>query len=778
MPALDTPVKFVRGVGPRVSEMLAEKGILTAEDLLYHLPFRYEDRQNPRSLDELKPGEVASAIGEVRGAILMRTRRGPIYEITLGQGRFAMKCLWFHAAYLDGKFHAGQSVAVYGKVEPSRSASNFKMIQPQFEILPDASDDAETRLLEVGRITPVYESLGGSRLASRWQRKVIFNLLEGVRGAVPECLPRAMMERLDLPDRETALREVHFPAESTPFAQLQSASTPAHRRLIFEELFFLELGLELKRRRMKERKGIAFTATDKVREAIREVLPFHPTAAQKRALGEIVADMRAPNPMRRLLQGDVGSGKTIVAFQAMIVAMENGYQAALMAPTEILATQHYLAARMLLRRSSRKYCVVLLTGSLSDDEKRRSCALINNGQAQMIIGTQALIAQEKRNELLEQGTASIPFERWEDKVKFKKLGLVVLDEQHRFGVLQRFKLMKKPNQPEPDVLVMTATPIPRTLALSLYGDLDLSVLDEMPPGRVPIVTRRVSDEQAEQVWTFVRKQVAQGRQAYIVYPVIEGTKDDQPELDFSRDEPEAGIAAAPMAARKKNRRGKAAELFPASAQEANPTAKSGLRSAVEMHEKLRSGPFAGLRVGLLHGRLDADEKDVIMRRFQRGEIDVLVLTTVIEVGVDVANATVMVVEHAERFGLAQLHQLRGRVGRGAAKSYCILMTGERVTELGEERLNAMVRTQDGFELAELDLSLRGPGEFFGTRQAGLPEFRVANLLRDRQLLELAKQEAARFVDHPDEAVTESERARVRMQLKQAWQRKYGLVEAG
>ncbi len=778
MPALDTPVKFVRGVGPRVSEMLAEKGILTAEDLLYHLPFRYEDRQNPRSLDELKPGEVASAIGEVRGAILMRTRRGPIYEITLGQGRFAMKCLWFHAAYLDGKFHAGQSVAVYGKVEPSRSASNFKMIQPQFEILPDASDDAETRLLEVGRITPVYESLGGSRLASRWQRKVIFNLLEGVRGAVPECLPRAMMERLDLPDRETALREVHFPAESTPFAQLQSALTPAHRRLIFEELFFLELGLELKRRRMKERKGIAFTATDKVREAIREVLPFHPTAAQKRALGEIVADMRAPNPMRRLLQGDVGSGKTIVAFQAMIVAMENGYQAALMAPTEILATQHYLAARMLLRRSSRKYCVVLLTGSLSDDEKRRSCALINNGQAQMIIGTQALIAQEKRNELLEQGTASIPFERWEDKVKFKKLGLVVLDEQHRFGVLQRFKLMKKPNQPEPDVLVMTATPIPRTLALSLYGDLDLSVLDEMPPGRVPIVTRRVSDEQAEQVWTFVRKQVAQGRQAYIVYPVIEGTKDDQPELDFSRDEPEAGIAAAPMAARKKNRRGKAAELFPASAQEANPTAKSGLRSAVEMHEKLRSGPFAGLRVGLLHGRLDADEKDVIMRRFQRGEIDVLVSTTVIEVGVDVANATVMVVEHAERFGLAQLHQLRGRVGRGAAKSYCILMTGERVTELGEERLNAMVRTQDGFELAELDLSLRGPGEFFGTRQAGLPEFRVANLLRDRQLLELAKQEAARFVDHPDEAVTESERARVRMQLKQAWQRKYGLVEAG
>ncbi|MGA2569012.1 MAG: ATP-dependent DNA helicase RecG [Terracidiphilus sp.] len=761
MPALDTPVKFVRGVGPRVSEMLAEKGILTAEDLLYHLPFRYEDRQNPRSLDELKPGETASVIAEVRGAMLMRTRRGPIYEITLGQGRFAMKCLWFHAAYLEGKFHAGQTVAVYGKVEPSRSTSNFKMIQPQFEILPDATDDAETRLLEVGRITPVYESLGGSRLASRWQRKVIFNLLEGMRGAVPECLPHVMLERLDLPDRETALREVHFPLEGTPFAQLQSASTPAHQRLIFEELFFLELGLELKRRRMKERKGIPFATNDKVREAIREVLPFHPTAAQKRALGEIVADMRAPNPMRRLLQGDVGSGKTIVAFQAMIVAMENGYQAALMAPTEILATQHFLAARKLLEHSSRKPRIVLLTGSLDDDRKRTTRGQINRGEANLVIGTHALI---------------------EEKVEFDRLGLVVVDEQHRFGVLQRFKLMKKPNQPEPDVLVMTATPIPRTLALSLYGDLDLSVLDELPPGRMPIVTRRVPGERAGEVWDFVRKQVAQGRQAYIVYPVIEGTKDDQPELDFSHD-PENGAASLPFREERgkavaRRRNGKPGDLFPRSAQEASPSAKSGLRSAVEMHEKLRTGALKGLRVGLLHGRLDADEKDVIMRRFQRGEIDVLVSTTVIEVGVDVANATVMVVDHAERFGLAQLHQLRGRVGRGAAKSYCILMTGERVTEPAEARLSAMAGTQDGFELAELDLAMRGPGEFFGTRQAGLPEFRVANLLRDRQLLEIAKQEAARFVGNPDPSVTESERARVWARLKEAWQRRYGLVEAG
>ena len=432
------------------------------------------------------------------------------------------------------------------------------------------------------------------------------------------------------------------------------------------------------------------------------MLPFHPTKAQKRALGEIVADMRQPSPMRRLLQGDVGSGKTIVAFQAMLVAMENGYQAALMAPTEILATQHFLAARKLLERSSRKPRVVLLTGSLDEDRKRHTRGEINRGEAQLVIGTHALI---------------------EEKVEFDRLGLVVVDEQHRFGVLQRFKLMKKPNQAEPDVLVMTATPIPRTLALSLYGDLDVSVLDELPPGRTPIVTRRVPGEEAEKVWEFVRKQVAQGRQAYIVYPVIEGTKEDQPELDFSHDDAEAGLEPPPptarMAARKSTRKGKTAELFPKAAQE----------SAVEMHEKLRTGPLAGLRVALLHGRLDADEKEIIMRRFQRGEIDVLVATTVIEVGVDVPNATLMVVEHAERFGLAQLHQLRGRVGRGAAKSYCILMTGPRVSPLGEERLNAMVRTQDGFELAELDLNLRGPGEFFGTRQAGLPDFRVANLGR-------------------------------------------------
>ncbi|MGC2300082.1 MAG: ATP-dependent DNA helicase RecG, partial [Acidobacteriaceae bacterium] len=756
MLTLETPVQFVKGIGPTIAKVLAEKGVATVEGLLMHLPFRYEDRLNPRGLNELKAGETVSVIAEVRGAALLRTRRMPIFEMTVGQGLTSMKCLWFHGTYLEGKFRPGQMVALYGRVEPSRSGRGFKMIQPQFEVLPDGHDDALDRILEVGRITPVYESLSGSKLASRWIRRTIWNVLEELKG-IPETLPREMPEsvlsRLDLPSREQALREVHFPPAGTAMAQLQGAGTPAHRRLIFEELFYLELGLEVKRRRFQERTGIAFETSEKVRAALREILPFHPTTAQKRALGEIAGDMRRPSPMRRLLQGDVGSGKTIVALQAMLIAIENGHQAALMAPTEILATQHYLSAKRVLEKAEHQYRITLLTGSLDDDRKREARRRIYQGEADLVIGTHALI---------------------EEKVEFAKLGLVVVDEQHRFGVLQRFRLMKKDGA-EPDVLVMTATPIPRTLALSLYGDLDLSVLDELPPGRTPIVTRQVADERSDEVWDFVRKQVKKGHQAYVVYPVIEGPKDDQPELDFAAAEDEeeqknipqglkpasskarkgtaeavplqtsyATVEAVPLKINSRNKgkagkpvakKAKAEELFP----------KLPLKSATDMYERLRTQELAGLRVGLLHGRLDADEKEVVMRRFQRGEIDVLIATTVIEVGVDVPNATVMVIEHAERFGLAQLHQLRGRVGRGGAKSYCILMTGGKTSANAEERLAAMVRTQDGFELAELDLELRGPGEFFGTRQAGLPDFRVANLVRDRKLLEIAKVESARFV---------------------------------
>jgi ATP-dependent DNA helicase RecG len=619
----------------------------------------------------------------------------------------------------------------------------MKMIQPQFEILPADGDAAG--MLEVGRIVPVYESLGGTtvwgaKLTSRWLRRVLWGLLEELT-EVPETLPRAMLELYGLPSRLEALRAVHFPVAGTPMGELQSSATPGHRRLIFEELFYLELGLELKRRRMREREGIAFATSEPVRDAIKEILPFHPTAAQKRVLGEIATEMRRPHPMRRLLQGDVGSGKTIVALQSALIAMENGYQAALMAPTEILATQHYLAARKLLEKSSRRYKIALLTGSLDEDMKRATRGRVMRGETNLIIGTHAL---------------------FQEKTEFANLGLVIVDEQHRFGVQQRFALMKKQGSVDPDVLVMTATPIPRTLALTLYGDLDLSIIDEMPPGRTPIVTRRTGDEKQDEVWGFVRKQVAMGHQAYIVYPVIEGAKDDQPELDFPVDaEPEADSA-------KKGKKKKTqAEIF----------AKPTLKSAMAMHDALGAGALKGLRLGLLHGRLAADDKEVVMRRFQRGEIDVLIATTVIEVGVDVPNASIMVIEHAERFGLAQMHQLRGRVGRGAAKSYCVLMTGGKISPQAEERLEAMVRTQNGFELAELDLAQRGPGEFFGTRQTGLPDFRVANLMRDRKMLELAKQAAARFIEVMEPKMSAAERVMMRGLLKQHWQRKYGLIEA-
>ena len=771
---LSTPVKFVKRVGERIAEGLTKRGVETVEDLLYHLPFRYEDRLNPRSIAEMKAGDMASLIGDVRGSTLLRTKAGQgLFEMTLGlsapgvdlsgaqprMGQSTIQCTWFNGAYLKDKFRLGQRIAVYGKLEPSRSGGSgrFKLIQPQFEFLPEpgaSGPDAEFAMLEMGRIVPVYESLGGTtpwgaKLTSKWTRRVMWSVFEELTEAgveAEETLPKALRERLGLPGRMAALRAIHFPESGTKLADLQNAATPGHRRLIFEEFWYLELGLELKRKRMRERVGTTFLTSTNVREAIKQVLPFHPTTAQKRVLGEIVGDMKKTQPMRRLLQGDVGSGKTIVAMQAALVAIENGYQAALMAPTEILATQHYLSAKKLLADklsplTGKPYRVTLLTGSLDTDRKREGQGRIMRGETNLAIGTHALI---------------------EEKVEFANLGLVVVDEQHRFGVQQRFKLMKKPGGGDPDVLVMTATPIPRTLALTIYGDMDVSIIDELPPGRTPIVTRRTSEDKALKVWDFIRQHVGKGQQAYIVYPVIEGAKDDQPELDFAKEEEEDQGSG-----KREKGRGKREGLFP----------KPKLRSATQMFDELRAGPLAGLRLGLLHGRMSADDKEVAMRRFQRGETDVLIATTVIEVGVDVPNASVMVIEHAERFGLAQMHQLRGRVGRGAAKSFCILMTGGKVSEGAEARLDAMVATQDGFALAEMDLQQRGPGEFFGTRQAGVPEFRVASLLRDRAMLELAKAEAARFAEKPDPALSKEGIAAVWARLKVQWQRRYGLVEA-
>ncbi len=727
-----TPVQYVKGIGPRLAEVLAAKGIATVDDLLHYLPFRYEDRLNPRSVAELRAGEMATVIAEVRNSGLFRTRRMPIFQLTVGQGRTRLKCIWFNAAYLQDRFQAGQMVALYGKVEEDRDGQ-LQIMQPQFEILGDineegGADEAERKAaasLEIGRIVPIYESTGQGKLTPRWFRRIIRWALENLNPNLPDPIPAAVRAHLSLASPREALWKVHWPDAGESFADLQSSRTAAHIRMIFDELFFIELGLELKRREQKAETGIAFELNDGVRAAIKKILPFHPTAAQKRVLKEIATDMQTPSPMRRLLQGDVGSGKTIVAFQAAIIAIENGYQVALMAPTEILAQQHYFSARQILERAG--YRIVLLTGSLEQDRKRDVRRHIAQGNAQLVIGTHALI---------------------QDRVEFENLGLVVVDEQHRFGVMQRLKLMRRASgfggtgqspvttqesrsaDPEPDVLVMTATPIPRTLALTLYGDLDLSVLDELPPGRTPVVTRSLPDERASEAWDFVRKQISAGHQAYVVYPVIEENEERE------------------------------------------------LKAAEQMHRQLREKIFPNLHVGLLHGRLDADEKEHVMREFQQGKIEILVATTVIEVGVDVANATIMVIEHADRFGLAQLHQLRGRIGRGAAKSYCVLMHGGKVSEEGERRLDAMVRSNDGFQIAELDLELRGPGEFFGTKQAGIPSFRVANINRDRQLLEAAKREAAFVISGPNSEISKDEIDRALREMRSRWALSYGLVEVG
>ena len=719
----DSPVQYVKGIGPKRAEALAAKGLQTLEDLLYYLPFRYEDRTNPRKIADLMPGEMATLIAEVRGSAMLRTRKMPLFEMTVGdigdkeppvfgkRKRNTIKCIWFNARYMEGRFKAGQVLALYGKVEEDQYRGGLMIHQPQIEVLGDSDEEDLPVSMETGRIVPIYEGTGQGpqKLNARMFRKFVRAALEAMSPDTPDVLPKSLQEKLGLIPRQEAFWKVHWPEPDVQFSALQAWRTPAHIRLIFEELFFLELGLEIKRRKLRQQPGISFALDENARAAVKRILPFHPTSAQKRVLKDIAEDMARPTPMRRLLQGDVGAGKTIVAFQAAIIAIENGYQVALMAPTEILATQHYLSARKILEKAG--YRIVLLTGSLEQDRKRDVRRHIAQGDAQLVVGTHALI---------------------QDKVEFDNLGLVIVDEQHRFGVMQRLKLMKKSADPQaltPDVLVMTATPIPRTLALTLYGELDVSVIDELPPGRTPIVTRRVSDERTDEVFQFVRKQVKSGHQAYVVYPVIEENEETE------------------------------------------------LKAAIKMFGMIRKTLLPDLRIGLLHGRMSADEKDAVMADFKEGKIDVLVATTVIEVGVDVPNATVMVIEHAERFGLSQLHQLRGRIGRGAAKSYCVLMTGAKISDEGEQRLNKMVETMDGFAIAEMDLQLRGPGEFFGTKQAGMPNFRVANLLRDRDLLELAKKEACALLDDKLD-IPAADKSRTMVHLRASWQRRYGLVEVG
>ena len=701
--SLSTEVRMIKGVGPQRAELLAQRGIYTLEDLFGYLPFRYEDRIRFSKVKEIQPNGTYTIRARVMSGQAVRTMRGrdAIYHLLVQDDTGQLPCKFFHGGYLEGRLKPGQDLVLHGKAEVDRlRPARLEMINPQIETLSGEEIDST----EVGRIVPIYEAIG--TFGSRAIRRAMYAAVQQIDPNMPDVLPEALRARLGFPSRSEAIIHTHFPTPEESLDALNTFRSPAQQRLIFEEFYLYQLSLALDRKAARKQNAIAFRVReDAVREALKRILPFKPTMAQKRALGEIVADLEKPLPMNRLLQGDVGSGKTIIALQAAVIAIENGTQAALMAPTEILAVQHFLSARRILARAG--YCVELLISGLKGSEKAAALERIRSGEAQLVIGTHALI---------------------EDNVEFARLGFVAIDEQHRFGVLQRKRLMDKAasHGHAPHVLVLTATPIPRTLSLTLYGDLDVSVLDELPPGRTPIVTRITSEPHLSGVWEFLRREVAAGHQGYIVYPVIEESKLE-------------------------------------------------LKAAMEEYERLSRDVYPKLKLGLLHGRLSSEEKDDVMQRFRSNEVQILVATTVVEVGVDVPNATVMVIEHAERFGLAQLHQLRGRIGRGARKSHCILVAPSRMTDEARARLETMVRTSNGFEIAETDLQLRGPGEFFGTRQAGNLGFHIANPLRDRELLELARREAFALVD---DSAQRQALEQTLSALPGQWQQRYHLARVG
>jgi ATP-dependent DNA helicase RecG len=693
--ALSNPVKYLRGVGPHRAALLEERGIFTVADLLAYLPFRYEDRIRFTPIAEIIPGQPQTVLVEVAnagGTIRFARGRGGVFHIAVRDGSGTLYARFFHGSYLEGKFKKGQRLVMHGKVDadPYRPG-RLEMVNPQIELIGNA-DGAPADSTEVGRIVPIYEAIGA--ISSRMLRRIIYSVLNDFDANVPDPLPAAIREGYKFPTRREALLYAHFPPKNENLDLLNSWRSPAQIRLIFEEFFYYQLALALRRQQEHRRTGIAM----RVRED---------KAAQKRVLAEIASDLELPYPMHRLLEGDVGSGKTIVAFEAATIAIENGYQVALMAPTEILAAQHYLSARQIFHRGEPAqgagYQVELLVSGQKRLERSDALARVESGAAHFVVGTHALI---------------------ENPVRFKRLGLVIVDEQHRFGVLQRKRLIEKGVSPH--VLVMTATPIPRTLALTLYGDLDLSVIDEMPPGRTPVETRWSDEASLKGVWEFVRREVTRGRQGFVLYPVIEESKQE-------------------------------------------------LKAATAEYERLAKNVFPGIRVGLLHGRLKNEEKDAVMDEFRRSALQILVSTTVIEVGVDVPNATIMVIEHADRFGLAQLHQLRGRIGRGAEKSYCILVAPKSITGDARDRIEAMVATSNGFEIAERDLKQRGPGEFFGTRQHGDAAFSVAQPLRDHELLELARREAFAIAEDPAKAKDVVDKVE---SVSPAWQKRYQLAAVG
>ncbi len=678
------PVQYVRGVGPRVAALLGQKNVKTVEDLFYYFPRKYEDRTSLKPISDLRPGRRETVMGRVLVAGKRLTRRRALYEVVIGDGTGRLSLIWFqyNEPYMRRTYRRGVVLILSGDVTLDPYTGGFQIVHPRpenIEVIPDERS-IERDALNFSRIVPVYPLVGN--LSQRRLRKVMHGLVTGFAQRIPDPLPEDTRRRHGLLPLDEALRRVHFPEKEDGVVDLDSpasvyASTP-HRTVAFLDFLVLELGMAMRKRETASKPGVSVQPTSRLTSRLFERLHFPLTGAQRRVLAEIERDMRSPRPMNRLLQGDVGCGKTVVGVVAMLMAVEGGYQCAFMAPTEVLADQHFSSLRSMVEPLG--VSVALLTGGSRSRSRRRTLEGLRRGDVDIVVGTHALL---------------------EEDVEFARLGLVVIDEQHKFGVLQRARLARKARCP--DVLVMTATPIPRTLALTLYGDLDVSTIDEMPPGRKRVETVVLYEDKGgrEEAFRLVRSHLQQGRQAYFVCPMIE---------------------------------------------EADSDDQRSVRHAAAVAEELQSRRFADRRVGLLHGRMSAAEKEEVMKEFARGAIDVLVSTTVVEVGVDVPNATVMVIENAERFGLAQLHQLRGRVGRGAHRSQCVLLVGPRSTEQARRRLDVLRRTADGFRIAEEDLLMRGPGEFMGTKQAGIPEFRFADIVRDRRILEEARREALRLVE--------------------------------
>ncbi len=693
---LTTLLRYLKGIGPSRAEALKADGLTTIEDLLFHLPFRYEDRSCFLPIAALLPGVRGTVRGRVVTASLRRARqrRLTIFEALVEDDSGGVRVLFYNQPYLKTLFSRGREVILYGETTIARRGRSLVLQSPQFEVLGD-DDEA----IHTGRIVPIYPRLPG--LSSRAIRRIMHQALQMLPAILPDPLPPGVAARRRFPPRRQALSEVHFPPRDAAPETILRRRTPAHHRLIFEEFFFLQLGFALSRREADAAGRDPLRVDDAVRARLRAVLPFRLTGAQKKALGEIAGDLMSGRPMNRLLQGDVGCGKTMVALLAALLAVENGHQAAFMAPTEILAEQHYRSFRRLLQ--GRGYRIGLLTSRVRGPARRQLLNGLRSGDIPLVVGTHAL---------------------GEEAVRFRSLRLAIIDEQHRFGVAQRARVRAKGERC--DVLVMTATPIPRSLALTVYGDLDLSVIDELPPGRQPVRTVMRGDEARAGVYDFLRARVVEGRQVYIVYPVIEESE------------------------------------------------RGDLRAARAMAERLR-GVFPDIPIGLVHGRLKAEERDEVMGRFLSGATPILISTTVIEVGIDVPNATVMVIEQAERFGLSQLHQLRGRVGRGGHESYCILLTGTEISDEGRRRLEVMCRTGDGFEIARRDLEMRGPGQFLGTRQSGIPDLRLGDVLRDRDILEDARREAFAAA-----AVLQRSEHRQDLleHLTRRWSGRLGMIEIG